>query len=84
MSSPKLSLRLPQHAHDELRRIACESGYGSACQLARCVLIQFLRNRERVAHVSTEHSGWMQAMADEHEGADRDDPRCRRMINERL
>ncbi|MCM1369841.1 MAG: hypothetical protein NC204_05650 [Candidatus Amulumruptor caecigallinarius] len=65
MASVKMSVRIPQREHHELNAIARDAGYASACQLARSILIQFLRQRDRVREQLTCNAAWIDDFIEE-------------------
>lgn len=75
----RLNIRLPHKTAEELDRAARAGGYASACQLARCVLVQFTAHAAALARKRDEYTDWMDDMVEEHL-----DPANRKRINERL
>lgn len=80
--NPRLSVRLPEHFRKKLADIALVAGYSSPSQLARAVLVQFLRNRESMARASTALTDWMDEF-DMFAEASRHDPTQFSNINNR-
>lgn len=81
MGTIRISARIPDHVFKSFEHIALSSGYPTASALLRCVLSQFVSNRERVKKTGEEHTDWMREFAESH---DHEDPRQRKNINERL
>jgi hypothetical protein len=79
MNSPRLTIRMPREGYDKLSAVSESAGYSSPCQLARCILMQFLKHREEHSRVEVDHTDWIDDMIEDYR-----DPRCRKAINERL
>lgn len=78
-STSRLNLRIPASTRSALEHAARLAGYASACQLARCVLVQFVSHSEIMSRKRAELTDWMDDMAEDHL-----DPTNRKRINERL
>lgn len=79
MQSPRINVRLPREAFESLKATADSAGYSSPCQLARCVLVQFLDHCRRVRAERERYTGWIDEMV-----CESNDPRMRKDINERF
>lgn len=77
----RMNIRIPETGRVELEKVAKRSGYSSGCALARAVLMRFLRHTEGAERESNRGCEWIDDMFID---ADREDPRERKRINERL
>lgn len=77
MATLRINVRLPRDVYERLKAQSESAGYSSLNQLARCVLVQFVRHSERMRK-ATEMTSWMEEMTEGY------DPRVRKQINERL
>ena len=81
MGTIRISARIPAKVFHSFEHIALASGYPTASALLRCVLSQFVSNRERMKTTAEEHADWMREFVESH---DHEDSRQRKNINERL
>ena len=77
MATNRVNVRVPREIYERLKAQADAAGYSSLNQLARCVLIQFVRHAQKMREM-VDRTAWMDDMAGAH------DPRNRKQINERL
>lgn len=83
MTKARVSARLPLECYQALEGIADTGGYSSVSALARCILVQFVKNRVRIRRAIEGKTDWVAAMMEEHE-AEACDPKNRDAINRRL
>lgn len=79
VKTERIGVRLPKTCLEQLKTAAEAGGYGSPCQLARCVIIRFLDYRNRTGNGLDEHADWIESLVEDHL-----DPKHRKRINERL